>query len=116
MILAWIVLFRATVTAKPSEMRWMSEREREYLAFHVPEQRRSPIDARNKHRIPWRAMLTSPQLLACLCVVYAFNIMVSKAAGKNSIFFLQLCARASFQMTLLVSNGRSEQRRQTKFS
>jgi hypothetical protein len=66
----------------------MSKVERNYLENSLENHR--PINKTDSHSVPWREMLTSKPVLACLYVSFTFNTFMTLLHSYQPTFFKEV--------------------------
>ncbi|KAI6184807.1 putative transporter slc-17.3 [Aphelenchoides bicaudatus] len=86
-ILVWALLLRLTTTNSPAKAKCMTRTERNYLEQSLENHR--PIN-KEPHTVPWRAMLTSMPVLACLFVSFTFNTLMVLIHSYQPTYFKEV--------------------------
>ncbi|KAI6218000.1 putative transporter slc-17.3 [Aphelenchoides fujianensis] len=85
-IIGWGIAFRMTTSNSPAKAKCMSKRERIYLEQNIENHRAG----NEKHEVPWKKILTSRPVIACLVVSYCFNCLMTLIHGYQPTFFKEV--------------------------
>lgn len=87
-MLLWLLVFHFVGVDSPQKSRWISADERAYLVanLHTHDKRLHG----KRPRTPWRAILTSVPLLACLFCNFAFGVYLTMVSLFMPSFFKEV--------------------------
>ncbi|GMT31968.1 hypothetical protein PFISCL1PPCAC_23265 [Pristionchus fissidentatus] len=77
----WLVGWCVAASNYPDENAFISDRERSYLKEVIP------VKKKNEKAFPWRAILRSAPIHACICAQFSFNITTTIMQGFLPMYF-----------------------------